>query len=96
MVKEGGRFSVTEITAASWAEHVDTLLRTQGDCSFGFADQTYLETMSPPPPTPRSGGRQFVPGNEDSGSMNDGRNTRRLLGPSTVLGEQNSSSFGMT
>lgn len=50
MVKEGGRFSATEITAASGAERVDTLLRTQGECPFGFADQTYLETMSLPPP----------------------------------------------
>ena len=52
MVKEGGRFSATEITAVSWAEHVDTLLRTQGDCSFGFADQKYLETISLPPNPP--------------------------------------------
>lgn len=44
--KSGGRFSATETMAASGVERGDTLLRTQGDCSFGFAEPTVLETIN--------------------------------------------------
>lgn len=46
MVKEGSRFSATEITAASGVERGDTRLRTQGDCSFSFAEPNVLETIN--------------------------------------------------